>query len=67
MANLGSKMSPSTDEDREDLARMFTEMNYRPDFDCMASRRNAICEKYFLKDSADWLLWCEFLGPNFVN
>ncbi len=52
MANLGSKMSSSTDEYREDLARMFTEMNYRPDFDCMASHRNAICEKYFLIDSA---------------
>jgi hypothetical protein len=51
-ADLGSKMSSSTDEwcvDREDLARMFTEMDYRPEFDCMASRRNAICEKYFSK------------------
>jgi hypothetical protein len=51
-ADLGSKMSSSTDEwcvDREDLAKMFTDMDFKPEFDCMASRRNAICEKYFSK------------------
>jgi hypothetical protein len=49
-ADLGSKMASSTDEwciDREDLANVFSMLGYAPDFDCMATRRNAICQKFF--------------------
>jgi len=51
-ADLGSKMSSSTDEwciDRCDLINLFTKMNYMPDFDCMASRKNAICKNFYSK------------------
>ncbi len=49
-ADLGSKLSSSTDEwciDREDLANVFVKLKYKPEVDCMATRTNAICEKFF--------------------
>jgi hypothetical protein len=49
-ADLGSKMASGTDAwciDREDLANVFSVLGYAPDFDCMATRRNAICQKIF--------------------
>ena len=45
-------MSSSTDEwciDSCDLINLFTKMNYMPDFDCMASRKNAICKNFYSK------------------
>jgi hypothetical protein len=51
-ADLGSKLSSSTDEwciDREDLANVFVKLKYSPEVDCMATRTNAICEKFFSK------------------
>jgi hypothetical protein len=51
-ADLGSKLSSSTDEwciDREDLANVFGKLKYKPEVDCMATRTNAICEKFFSK------------------
>jgi hypothetical protein len=62
-------MSSSTDEwcvDREDLAKMFTDMNFRPEFDCMASRRNAICEKYFSKIPQIGSSGVNFLAQNLL-
>ncbi len=47
-ADLGLKLSSSTDEwciDREDLANVFVKLKYSPEVDCMATRKNAICEK----------------------
>ena len=51
-ADLGSKMSASTDEwciDREDLISVFKELNFMPDVDCCASRKNAVCVKFYSK------------------
>ena len=45
-ADLGSKLSMSTDEwcvDRRDLANVFSELNYFLNFDCMATRKNSVC------------------------
>jgi hypothetical protein len=50
-ADLGSKLSSSTDEwciDRRDLAEVFCKLDYVPDFDCMATGKNAICKKVLL-------------------
>jgi len=50
-ADLGSKLSSSTDEwridgiDWEDLG--FVKLKYRPEVNCMATRTNAICKKKF--------------------
>jgi hypothetical protein len=51
-ADLGSKLSSSTDEwciDRSDLAEVFCKLDYVPDFDCMATGKNAICKKFYSK------------------
>jgi hypothetical protein len=51
-ADLGSKLSSSTDEwciDREDLANVFVKLKYSPEVDCMATRTNTICKKFFSK------------------
>jgi hypothetical protein len=51
-ADLGSKLNSSTDEwciDRQDLADVFTTLDYWPSFDCMATSRNSVCEKFFSK------------------
>jgi hypothetical protein len=42
-ADLGSKLSSSTDEwciDQEDLANVFVKLKFKPDVDCMATRTN---------------------------
>ncbi len=49
-ADLGSKMSRSTDEwcvDRDDLVKVFTKLNFVPEVDCMATRSNTLCENFF--------------------
>jgi hypothetical protein len=51
-ADLGSKMASSTDEwciDRDDLGKVFSDLSYAPEFDCMATRKNAICQRFFYK------------------
>jgi hypothetical protein len=52
LADLGSKMSSSTDEwciDREDLSTVFSVLKYTPDFDCMATRSNSVCKRFYSK------------------
>jgi hypothetical protein len=70
-ADLGSKLSTSTDEwcvDRRDLANVFSELNYFPNFDCMATRKNSVCKKFYSKipqigsDGVDFL--CQELKPD---
>jgi hypothetical protein len=44
-ADLGSKLNSSTDEwciDRQDLAEVFTTLDYWPSLDCMATSRNSV-------------------------
>ncbi len=51
-SDLGYKMASSTDEwciDREDLGKVFLDLSYAPDFDCMATRKNAICQRFYSK------------------
>jgi len=51
-ADLGSKLNSSTDEwciDRQDLAEVFSALDYWPSLDCMATSRNSVCEKFFSK------------------
>jgi hypothetical protein len=51
-ADLGSKLNSSTDEwciDRQDLAEVFTTLDFWPSLDCMATSRNSVCEKFFSK------------------
>jgi hypothetical protein len=55
-ADLGSKLSTSTDEwciDRRDLANVFSELKYFPNFDCMATRKKLCLQKVLFEDSAD--------------
>ena len=70
-ADLGSKLSMSTDEwcvDRRDLANVFSELNYFLNFDCMATRKNSVCKKFYSKipqigsDGVDFL--CQELKPD---
>jgi hypothetical protein len=52
MADLGSKMMASTDEwciDRDDLIKMFKELNFLPHLDCCTSRKNTSWEKFYSK------------------
>jgi hypothetical protein len=45
-ADLGSKMSSSTDEwcvDRDDLVTVFTKLNFVPEVGCMATGANTLC------------------------
>jgi hypothetical protein len=35
--------------DREDLISVFKELNFSPDVDCCASRKNAVCVKFYSK------------------
>ncbi len=51
-AYLGLKMSSSTHErcvDRDDLVKVFEKLNFVLDVDCMATRSNTLCEKFFSK------------------
>ena len=51
-ADLGSKLNTNTDEwciDRTDLAKVFRKLDYHPEVDCMATRTNAICPRFFSK------------------
>ena len=51
-ADLGLKLHTSTDEwciDRSDLAEVFHKCQFWPDVDCMATRSNAVCEKFYSK------------------
>jgi hypothetical protein len=69
-ADLGSKLASSTDEwciDREDLASVFSEMGYKPDFDCMATRKNAICKKFFSKIPQIGSAGVNFLGQPLLS
>jgi hypothetical protein len=64
-ADLGSKLSSSTDEwcvDRDDLVKVFTKLNFEPEIDCMATRSNTLCEKFFSK-----IPQIGSLGVNFMS
>jgi hypothetical protein len=52
LADLGSKLHTSTDEwcvEREKLAEVLAELEFKPEVDCCATRANDICEKFFSK------------------
>ena len=52
LADLGSKISRSTDEwgvDRFCLMYLFSTMDYKPEVDCFATSESTICPKFFAK------------------
>jgi hypothetical protein len=51
-AELVQKLSRSTDKwglDRGELAKVFAELHFLPDLDCMATRTSSVCRNFFSK------------------
>jgi hypothetical protein len=49
---LCQKLSRSTDEwglDRAELVKLFAELRFKPDVDCMATQSSSVCQRYFAK------------------